>query len=60
MNNLNKDLLFETVKNNLKKQSKDQLINKYIDILWHEARPQLFTGLSLDQYNSIFKGDNHE
>ena len=54
---INKDLLFQIVRNNLKKQSKDQLIEQHIDTLWHEARPQLFTGLSLDQYNSIFKGD---
>ena len=54
--NIDKDLLFQTVRNNLKKQSKDQLIDKYISILWHEARPHLFTSLSQDQYHSIFKG----
>ena len=42
----NKEILFEMVRNNLKKLSKNQLIDQQIDTLWNEARPQLFNNLS--------------
>ena len=51
----NKELLFEMVRNNLKKLSKNQLIDQHIDALWYEARPQLFNNLSQKQYETYLK-----
>jgi len=55
MDTINKQILFELVRGNLKKQSKNQLIEKYIETLWHESRPQLFNTLSQKQYETYLK-----
>tara|TARA_B110000908_G_C9966737_1_gene319301 strand:- start:41 stop:211 length:171 start_codon:yes stop_codon:yes gene_type:complete len=52
----NKEILFEMVRNNLKKLSKNQLIDQQIDTLWNEARPQLFNNLSQKQYETYIRG----
>ena len=52
----NKEILFEMVRNNLKKLSKNQLIDQHIDALWYEARPQLFNNLSQKQYETYIRG----
>ena len=53
---INQEKLFNIVGKKLNsKYTKKELIQKHLESLWYNARPQLFYGVSTEEYNSITK-----
>lgn len=54
--NINQEKLFNIVGKRLNsKYTKKELIQKHLTSLWYNARPQLFYGISTEEYKSIIK-----
>jgi hypothetical protein len=54
--NINQEKLFNIVGKKLnRKYTKEELIQKHLTSLWYNARPQLFYGVSTEEYNLITK-----
>jgi len=53
---INQEKLFNIVGKKLNsKYTKKELIQKHLESLWYNARPQLFYGVSTEEYMSIIK-----
>ena len=54
--NINQEKLFNIVGKKLNsKFTKKELIQKHLESLWYNSRPQLFYGVSTEEYMSIIK-----
>ena len=54
--NINQEKLFNVVGKKLNsKLTKQELIQKHLESLWYNSRPQLFYDVTREEYNSIVK-----
>lgn len=54
--NINQEKLFNIVGKKLNKNfTKKELIQKHLESLWYNARPQLFYDINREEYNLIVK-----
>ena len=54
--NINQEKLFNIVSKKLNsKFTKKELIQKHLESLWYNSRPQLFNYINREEYNSIVK-----